>query len=107
MDHTSFEATMIDYVNRNAKAEEEIRNENLRDAREARANARRSKRTAATIEAMAWIAGFICIVAIMAWGAWMAFVPAELAIAICSMFGFIAGIRVNTLAILIKKYGGR
>lgn len=106
MDHKSFESNMIDFVNRHSQVEEDLRNESIREARENYANIKRCKRTNAAIEAIVWVASFICIVVVMSWANWISFIPAEIAIAVCSLFGLIAGMRINTLAILFRKYGG-
>ena len=106
MDHKSFETHMIDFVNRNAQAAEDIRNDNLREARETEGQLRRRKLISAVIEAILWGAALVCMMIAMSCAHYVDFLPAEIAIAICTMFAFFAGVRVNILAVRVNKYGG-
>lgn len=107
MDHDNFETHMIDFVNRNAEEAEVVRNDNLREARETEGYLRRCKTINATIEAILWGAFVVCIMIVMSFAHWIDFIPAEIAIAVCTMFAFIAGMRVTALVVRINKYGGR
>lgn len=107
MDHKSFETHMIDFVNRNAKAEEDIRNEKAREDRETAGHLRRCKTINAAVEAIVWAVAIACIVALMSFAQWTDFIPAEIAIVVCSLFSYIAGLRIRTLTLRIKKYGGQ
>ena len=107
MDHNSFETHMIDFVNRNAQAEEDVRNKIARDEREAIGHIRRRKTTIAVIEYLLWIVALICVVMAMSFAYHLHFTPAEGAILASSLFAFVAGVRINTLAIRISRYGGR
>ena len=107
MDHKNFETHMIDFVNRNAQAEEETRNERLREEQETVAHRKRKKVTKAVIEYILWVAALIGIVYMMSFAYLTDFVPADVAIPAASLFAFVAGLRINTPAIRIKRYGGR
>lgn len=107
MDHKSFETNMIDFVNRNAQAEEEIREEHLREEQETIAHRKRKKVTKAVIEYILWVAALIGIVYVMSFTYITSFVPVDVAVLVASLFAFVAGLRINTLAIRIKRYGGR
>lgn len=103
MDHTLYENYMIDIVNRNAAAAEQVRNERILKAQEAQGQMRRRKAADATIESIALSMTFLSLMAL----AWVGVIPAEYALVGCSTFGFIAGMRISTLAGRIKRYGGR
>lgn len=107
MDHENFETNMIDCVNRNAQAEEEIRNEKLREERETAAHQRRKKTTKAVIECIVWFAALFGIVLVMSIAHRINFIPTDIAVPAAAIFAYIAGVRINTLAIRIAKYGGR
>lgn len=107
MDHNTFETHMIDFVNRNAQAAEDIRNIKLREDRETEGHLRRCKTINAVIEAILWGASIVCIMIVMSFAHWIGFIPAEIAIAVCTMFAFLAGMRVNALVVRVNKYGGR
>ena len=107
MDHKSFETTMIDFVNRNAQVEEENRNEHLREERETAAHQRQKKVTKAVIECIVWFAALFGIVLVMSIAHRINLVPTDIAVPAAAIFAYIAGVRINTLAIRITKYGGR
>lgn len=107
MDHNSFEKNMIDVVNRNCKAKAEMREEHAREEQETAGHLRRCKTVNAAVESIILIAAWICLTVVMSYAYWINFLPAEYAVVICSAFGFIVGVRINTLTTRIKKYGGR
>ena len=107
MDHKNFETHMIDFVNRNAQAEEKTRNERLREEQETVAHRNRKKVTKAVIEYILWIVVLIGIVYMMSFAHLTKFIPVDIAVPAASLFAFVAGLRINTLAIRIKRYGGR
>ena len=107
MDHKSFETNMIDFVNRNAQAEKEHRNEDLRKQMENTAQRNRKKVTKSVLETIFWVLAIPCIVVIMSFAEHCGYAPAEVAIIACSLFAYIGGVRLNTLTLRIKKYGGR
>lgn len=107
MDHKNFETHMIDFVNRNAQEEEVIRGEVLREQMETAAQIKRKKATKAVIEYIVWVVTLIGLVAAMAFASYLSFIPPQIAITSCSLFAFVAGVRINTLAIRISRYGGR
>lgn len=107
MDHKSFETNMIDFVNRNAQAEEKIRNENLREEQKSAASRKRKKATKAVLETIFWVLAIPGIVVIMSYAEHCGYAPTKVAIIACSLFAYIGGVRLNTLALRIQKYGGR
>ena len=107
MDHNNFESNMIDFVNRNAQAEERIRNEHLREERESMAHRKQKKVTKAVIECIVWVVALFGIVMVMSIAHRINFIPTDIAVPTASIFAYIAGVRINTLAIRIAKYGGR
>ena len=107
MDHKSFETNMIDFVNRNAKAEEEIRNEHLREERESIAQQKRKKVTMAVIELILWFVALFGVVTVMSIAHHINLIVSDIAVPASSLFAYIAGVRINTLATRISKYGGR
>ena len=107
MDHKSFETNMIDFVNRNAKAEEDIRNEKAREEQVSIGHQRRRKLTSAVIESILWTMAIPGVVVAMSLVQRAGFMVATTAITVSSLFAYIAGVRLNTLSIRIKKYGGR
>jgi uncharacterized membrane protein len=107
MNHDNFETHMIDFVNRNAQEEEVIRGEALREQMESAANLKRKKATKAVIEYILWVIAVIGVVALMSFAYYLGIIQADIAIPASSLFTFIAGVRINTLAIRISKYGGR
>lgn len=107
MDHKSFETHMIDFVNRNAKVEEEARNERIREQREAAGHLKRKKATKAIIEYILWVAALVGIVYTMSFAYLTHYVAGNVAVYATSLFAFIAGLRINTLAHRISKYGGQ
>ena len=107
MDHKSFETNMFDFVNRNAQAEEEIREENIREERETAANKRRKKVAKAVIEYILWVVALIGIVYLMSFACHINFIPTDIAVPAASLFTFVAGLRINVLAMRIARYGGR
>ena len=106
MDHNNFETNMIDFVNRNAQAEEVIRNEHLREERETIGHLRRCKTINAAVESLVWIVAWICMVTVLFYAHWIGFLSAGYAVVMGSAFGFIVGARISTLTARIKKYGG-
>lgn len=107
MDHNRFETNMIDFVNRNAQTEEKIRNENLREEQKSAASRKRKMATKAIIEIIFWVLAIPGIVAIMSYAEHCGYAPTKVAIIACSLFAYIGGVRLNTLTLRIKKYGGR
>jgi uncharacterized membrane protein (DUF485 family) len=107
MDHNNFETTMIDFVNRHSKAEEEARNQRIREEQENAGHLRRRKTVNAVIEAIIWLAALVAVVVVMSFAFWMGFIPAEIAILVCTVFSFLVGMSINSLAVRIKRYGGR
>lgn len=107
MDHKNFETHMIDFVNHNAQVEENCRNKALREQQETAAHQRRKKATKAVIEYILWVVALIGIVMVMSFAHHINFIPAKVAITASSLFAFIAGVRINALAVRIAKYGGR
>ena len=107
MDHNNFETHMIDFVNRSAQVEEDARNKVFREQQADAAHQKRKKATKAVIEYILWVMALIGIVLVMSFVCRTDFVPAKVAIPASSLFAFIAGVRINTLAIRISKYGGR
>lgn len=107
MDHKNFETHMIDFVNRKAQAEEDARNEILREQQVSVAHQKRQKATKAVVEYFVWVVALIGIVIAMSFAYQIHYVPAKVAILTSSTFAFIAGVRINTLAVRITKYGGR
>ena len=107
MDHNNFETNMIDFVNRNAQAEEEIHNEHLREEQESIAHRKQKKATKAVIECIVWFASLFGIVLVMSIAHRSNFIPTDIAVPAAAIFAYIAGVRINTLAIRIAKYGGR
>ena len=107
MDHNNFETNMIDFVNRNAKAEEDIRNEKAREEQESIGQQRRRKATSAAIESFLWVIAIPGVVVAMSLIERAGFMVAATAITVSSLFAYLAGVRLNTLSIRIKKYGGR
>ncbi len=107
MDHKNFETTMIDYVNRNAQVEEDARGKAIREQQETVAHQKRKKATKAIIEYILWVAALVGIALVMSFAYGISFIPAKVAILASSLFAFVAGVRINTLAIRISKYGGR
>ena len=107
MDHKNFETHMIDFVNRNAQAEEKTRNERLREEQETIAHRKRKKVAKAVIEYILWVAALIGIVYVMSFADHISVIPTDIAVPAASLFAFVAGLRINTLAIRIKRYGGR
>lgn len=107
MDHNNFETNMIDFVNRNAKVEEDIRNEKAREEQETIGHQRRRKATRAAIESILWTIAIPGVVVAMSLVERAGFMVATTAVTASSLFTFIAGVRLNTLSIRIKKYGGR
>ena len=107
MDHKSFETTMIEYVNRNAQAEEENRNEHFREKQESIAQRRRKKLTKAVIEYILWAVVLIGIVYVMSFTYLTDLIQTDVAVTVASLFAFVAGLRMHTLAIRIERYGGR
>jgi hypothetical protein len=107
MDHKNFETHMIDVVNRNAQVEEDARSEAIREQQETVAQLKRKKVTMAVIEYILWVVVLIGIVFAMSFAYHTNFVPARVAVPASSLFAFVAGVRINTLAIRIAKYGGR
>lgn len=107
MDHKSFETNMIDFVNRNAQAEEDIRNEKAREEQVNIGQQRRRKATNAVIESILWTIAIPGVVVAMSLAQRAGFTVATTAITASSLFAYIAGARLNTLSIRIKKYGGR
>lgn len=107
MDHKNFETHMIDFVNRNAQAEEENRNEHFREEQETIAHRRRKKVTKAVIEYILWVAVLVAIVYMMSFAYLTSYVAGNIAVYAASIFAFVAGLRINTLVHRITKYGGR
>lgn len=107
MDHENFEKNMIDVVNRNCKEKVEMREERAREKQETAGHLRRCKIINAAVESLVLIAAWICLTVVMFYAYWLNFLPAEYAVVICSAFGFIVGVRINTLTTRIKRYGGR
>ena len=107
MDHKNFETHMIDFVNRNAQAEEENRNEHFREEQENIAHRKRKKVTKAVIEYILWVVVLIGVVYMMSFAYVIKFIPSEITVPAASLFAFVAGLRINTLAIRITRYGGR
>jgi hypothetical protein len=107
MDHKSFETNMIDFVNRNAKAEEDIRNEKAREEQESIGQQRRRKATNAVIESFLWAIAIPGVVVAMSLIERAGLMVATTAITASSLFAYLAGVRLNTLSFRIKKYGGR
>ena len=107
MDHKSFETNMIDFVNRNAQAEEDIRNEKAREEQVSIGQQRRRKVTSALIESFLWAIAIPGVVVAVSFLQRAGFMVATTAITVSSLFAYIAGVRINTLQIRIKKYGGR
>lgn len=106
MDHNNFETNMIDFVNRNAKTEEVIRHEKAREEQESICHKRRRKAAVAVIESILWAMAIPGVVVVLTLVERAGFMLASTAIVISSLFAYIAGIRLNTLSIRIKKYGG-
>lgn len=107
MNHDNFETNMIDFVNRNAQEKEVIRGEDILEQMETDAQRKRKKATKAVIEYIIWVVALIGIVTMMSFAYYLDIVQADIAIPASSLFAFIAGVRINTLAIRISKYGGR
>ena len=107
MNHEDFESNMIDFVNRNAQAEEDIRNEKAREEQESIGQQKRRKASSAVIESILWIIAIPGVVVAMCLAERVGLMVASTAITASSLFTYIAGIRLNTLSIRIKKYGGR
>ncbi len=107
MDHKSFETNMIDFVNRHSKVEEEARNQRIREEQETAGHRRRCKTINAAVESLVLIAAWVCLTVVMFYAYWINFIPTEYVVVICSAFGFIVGVRINTLVARIKRYGGR
>lgn len=107
MDHKSFETNMIDFVNRNAQVEEDARIDYRQMVEITVAKMKRKKLIKAVIESIVWILAIPGIVMIMSFAENCGYVPAEVAIIACSLFAYIGGVRLNTLTLRIKKYGGR
>lgn len=107
MDHKNFETHMIDFVNRNAQVKEEVWNQTIREEQETAGHRRRCKTINAAVESLVLIAAWVCLTVVMFYAHWTNFVPAEYVVVICSAFGFIVGVRINTLVARIKRYGGR
>ncbi len=107
MDHNSFESNMIDFVNRNAQEKELSRDEALRKQWESAVQLKRKKAIKAAVEFILWVVAFVGIVTAMAMASYTNFVSAWVTIPASSVFALIAGVRINTLAILIARYGGR
>ena len=107
MDHKSFESSMIDFVNRNAQAEDEIRNEARREKLETAAQRKQKKIVEAVIEYIVWLVALAAIQIMMIVACSMDLIQPKIAIPAASLFTFLAGVRINTLSIRISKYGGR
>jgi hypothetical protein len=107
MDHNNFETNMIDFVNLHSQAKAVIYDEARREQMETAAHQRRKKATKAVIEYILWVAALIGIVLLMSFVYTISFVPAKVAILASSLFAFIAGMRINVLAMRIARYGGR
>jgi hypothetical protein len=107
MDHNSFESNMIDFVNRNAQAEENSRDEVRRKQWETTAQLKRKKAIKAVVECILWGVAFVGIVTAMAMASYTNFVSAWVTTPASSVFALIAGVRINTLVILIARCGGR
>ena len=106
MDHKSFETNMIDVVNRNAKSAEDSRNEKAREKQEAVDQRRAHQIARAIAEYICWV-GFLIGILTLAVTQLIAFIPASILILLCSLFVFIAGVRINTLSIRISGHGGK
>ena len=106
MDHNNFETNMIDFVNRNAKAEEAIRHEKAREEQVKIGQQRRHKATIAVIESILWAMAIPGVVVALILVERAGFMLASTAIVVSTLFAYIAGIRLNTLSMRIKKYGG-
>ena len=107
MDHRNFETHMIDFVNRNAQVKEDARSEALREQQASAAQTKRKKVTNAVIEYILWVVALIGIVTMMYFANHLDIIPVKVAILASSIFAFIAGVRINTLAVRIAKYGGK
>lgn len=107
MDHKNFETQMIDFVNQHRQEEAIIRCEALREQQEMAANMRRKKATKAIIESILWVVSVGGIMTVMSFVANTNFVSPIFTIMASSLFTFVAGVRINTLALRISKYGGR
>ena len=107
MDHKSFETNMIDFVNRNAQAAEDIRNAHIREEKVTVAHLTRKKLIKAIIEYILWLVAIIGIQLVMSLACRMNLIQVNIAITAASLFTFVAGVRINILAIRIAKYGGR
>ena len=106
MDHNNFETNMIDFVNRNAKAEEAIRHEKAREEQVIIGHKRRRKAAIAVIESILWAIAIPGVVVVLTLVERAGFMLASTAIVLSALFAYIAGMRLNTLSMRIKKYGG-
>ena len=107
MDHKNFETHMIDFVNLHSQAKAVSRDEALREQQKTAAHRNRKKVTKAVIEYILWVVVLIGIVYMMSFAYLTKFIPVDIAVPAASLFAFVAGLRINTLAIRIKRYGGR
>ena len=97
----NFEINMINAVNEKADAfEAELQAKFFEEAQKWVAR-RKAKKIRAVIEMLCWVLCFITLVVAFGALSWLGEVPTELAIAIPSVFGFAAGVRVCGLTKVI------
>ena len=101
MDNNAFEKNMIDFVNNKAKTAATERAEQFQRDLEKRKAKRKAEKIRAIVELMCWVLCFVALVVAFCVLSWLGKVPTELAIAIPSVFGFAAGIRVCGLVRVI------
>ena len=97
----NFENNMINAVNEKADAFEAERVAKFYEDAQKWVARRKAKRIRAVIEMLCWVTCFITLVAAFGVLSWLGEVPTELAIAIPSVFGFVAGVRVCGLVRVI------
>jgi hypothetical protein len=107
MDHKNFETEMFDVVNLHSQAKTYIANDKSCEEQETLSQRRRKRLIESVIEYIIWVVALLGVVLVMAFACQFNFIPAKVAILASSLFAFIAGMRINTLAKRIARYGGR
>lgn len=103
MDHQTFENTMIDCVNRNAKRAEEARREAYLATQEKQNRNQRSKKSDAAVQIVVWFGVYLAFVLSMIHIAYLDLVPGEFPAIICAVVGLVAGSKLNTLWRVFRK----
>ena len=103
MKHDEFENQMFNHVNENCKMKELSREEIARAAQLEFIRDRKRKKINALIHLLAWGACFVAIIVALVVLNALGYIPAEIAISVIAVVGFVVGINSGALVRIIES----